>query len=757
MQYNSLQQNIGKIKLLKILFIFLVILLVLAFFFYFYFQNKKPVDNNSIFFDSLANNDLDFFLENDLVEKIFDKTKQRNFSLSSNVILSNTVKDNVLSKFDLTKFEFLSNYLKGKNEKNLCITANYLGNELLKINFLSTFDKYALKVDNVTDKYIGLNKENYKDVLKKISNQNNDFSYLDDIKEFINNREKIDISLIKKKSALEKYFNALIDETKDCEISIQDNIAITQNNNQISVTEYTLKVDNKKFSNILKQISKKIESDDELIEIFNTNTIKIQEMLDYRDNENVIEIPAIEKNFNASSFVWNYLNNQNETTDLNNIITDNNTSNNNVPENRTEVTNNIINTNITENTINNEVINIVNPTENHINIIVEPDNEEIQEENSDEVIEVIDNTQDETSIQDNSSIELRDSIRLQGYISMTEITDEEDFFDDDNTEFVIGENYEETLDNIEKMIKKLNWKSYLLTGAKSNIPNEEFILMIKEYLNEIIKNNCSLVIKAYVNNKKTIRIDLFIPEVDESVSIEIVSLNEKEKYLNTIYLKGEDSNVRGRSISFYKKDFSAKKTYTLNIDEIINQKISQKNRINFEITGKENDSQNNIIFDISHSDNNGTIKVESNNNLRFNDIIESIELSESNCIFLDRLLYDELISVKDEMKNKFNNFIRSKNKEYNIFELSEEKNLVEQISENGSIVSKEEIETILINTIADKMRAYLDTGNILKLEDLADLAIEGHNVQVSINTNLAIIVIDGYRFTLDRDFYLYNS
>ena len=52
------------------------------------------------------------------------------------------------------------------------------------------------------------------------------------------------------------------------------------------------------------------------------------------------------------------------------------------------------------------------------------------------------------------------------------------------------------------------------------------------------------------------------------------------------------------------------------------------------------------------------------------------------------------------------------------------------------------------------MGEYISQDKNLKLSDLSNLQIEGHEVTVSVTDSLAIITVDGYNFKLDSEFNL---
>ena len=58
---------------------------------------------------------------------------------------------------------------------------------------------------------------------------------------------------------------------------------------------------------------------------------------------------------------------------------------------------------------------------------------------------------------------------------------------------IIGENYEETVKNIANWAEKIDWSSYLFTGAKANCTQEELVEKLQNILVEKIKQNNTLV------------------------------------------------------------------------------------------------------------------------------------------------------------------------------------------------------------------------------------------------------------------------
>lgn len=353
-----------------------------------------------------------------------------------------------------------------------------------------------------------------------------------------------------------------------------------------------------------------------------------------------------------------------------------------------------------------------------------------------------------------ANIQEEDNFRTQGYIEVNENT--EDYSGEDN--FIIGENYEETLKNITNGIQKIDWTTYLFTGAKANITQENLKEEIQKILNNRIKQNNSLIVKLYVNEGKTVKISFEFPETLESLDVEILSKGDNEKYLNLTSLRGEENNANGSTFSIYHKKSDAVTTTRFSINKINKNKISQKTTINLQTKGTLNSKKYTIDSEVSYSDAQGEFKVQLTNSLNFDLTPEIEDLNADNCLFLDTLSNEELQATVDAIKQKTLEVLHEKNRNLNIVDINNSNLIVQQTEQNTMTeeekMAKEQAKQVLIETIANKMRDYLNAGQNLKIEDLEGLEIPGYEVNLSISSNLAIITVNGYRFNLDSDFNL---
>ena len=462
-------------------------------------------------------------------------------------------------------------------------------------------------------------------------------------------------------------------------------------------------------------------------------------ILEYKDNDNTV--PAKENNFNATIQIWgeNTTNSVNTVPDNTVLETENTTSSENTitpaeTEEPVEETTTSEETTISEETISQEM----------------PENS--QESEPEQTAETTQQDQEQNSQLQN--IQEEDNFRTQGYIEINENTEDNSEEDD----FIIGENYEETLKNISKEIQKIDWSTYLLTGAKANCTQEDLKDEIQKILNNRIKQNHSLVVKLYVSEAKTVKISFEFPENLETFDIEILSKGENEKYLNLSSLRGEENNANGSTVSLYQKRADAVTTTRISMNQISKSKISEKTTISLQTKGTVNSKKYTIDSEVSYSDAEGEFKVQLGNSLNFDVTPEIEDLSTENCLFLDTLPKEELQITVDAIKQKTLEVLREKNRNLNIIDLNNSNLIVEQTEQNTMSEedrnAKEQAKQALIETISNKMRDYLKEGKNLKIEDLEGLEVPGYQVNLSISSNLAIITVNGYRFNLDSDFNL---
>lgn len=732
-------------KIILIVFLILSMILIMTYCAYGYYKNKVLGEIlKKELLSNVIQNDSGFFLENEVYDTITQKMQKEAFEMVSKVRFSTTMEENMLAELDLSKFELISHFAKNdvSQKTSSQLETKYAGNDLLTFFFITTPNQIAIKSDEIVNQYVGISKVNFQNIVNEIYQTQVDISDGQKMKHFICDREWIRFSDLLNGQPFQKYVHLVEQEIVPENISKKENVVIIQNDEQIATTEYTVSLDQNQVKHLLEGISQTVETDEETISKFvvsNVYSAETDGILEYTDNDNTVEISGEENNFNTSLEIWG----QNTANEVQTINT--------IPSNSVSEENNV--TNEIQNQTIFEPIH-TNTTEENTSTSEEMPSEEIVQPIIEEQT-MPETTNQETETQPNSPPVLEeDNFRTQGFIEVNENTE---YASEEDT-FVIGDNYEETLKNIANWIEKIDWSSYLLTGAKANCKQEELIEQIQSILAKRIKQNHSLIIKVYVSDAKTLKITFEVPETLEKFDIEILSKGENEKYLKLTSLMGKEEEASGTIYNLYRKKADALDTVQINIQQISKSKISQKLIVRLQTKGTLNTKQYDTDIQVMYSNVKGEFKVELANTLKFDVTPEIEDLNEQNCLFLDTLPKEELLLTSEAIKQKIREVLREKNRNLNIIDVNNS-NLVVQptqpdVPNEQNVDQQKQVKQDLIKTIADKMRDYQNEGKQLKLEDLEGLTIPGYDVQISISANLALITVNGYQFKLDSEFNL---
>jgi len=273
MNFNS-NQNIGindnynnkkSKKTIIILFVFLIILLGTVCFVYSYYTKnyQKEVLREEVF-GYIKNNDLNFFIKNEIYTDIAKKVEKEDYESSTDIKLSTTMENNMFSKLDLAKFEFNYAFSKDNNDKKSFgkILTKYAGNDLLTLDFIQNDNKIAIKSDEIVNKYVGVDKSNIQTMADKLVGTETDLSSAKKIKNFLIDRELIDVEKILGSKSISKYATLIKDNTSADKFSKKENVVVTIEGEQINTAEYKIEITNDQFKNILTGISEMIENDD---------------------------------------------------------------------------------------------------------------------------------------------------------------------------------------------------------------------------------------------------------------------------------------------------------------------------------------------------------------------------------------------------------------------------------------------------------------------------------------------------------------
>lgn len=686
---NSDSKNYRKV--LIIIFVFLAISLVLSFSGYAFFKNIQNKALRAEIFDGLKNSEIDFFTENKFYNSLKEKFNKNDYNISSDIKFSTTMENTMFSDLDLSKFNFNYNVFKD-DDKNMSyhkLVTKYGENDFITIDLINEKQVIGIKSDEIVNRYVGIKKSNFEDVSNKVLEDDIDFSDAKKLKKYLTERESIDIEKVAMLSNWEPYIEAIESNVNDQNVVKKENVIVTLEKDQVPTTEYTITFSAEQFNSILRKFSSELEKNDEILSEFTIS--KAEEVTEKNQNSNQkntnskpVQIKAKETNYNATINIWgeNDPNSQNQTTDPT-IITP---PQNEETTNSTQENNSTVNQ-VETNTVTNQVLpNNTSPSEN-INNSVQPNQTESTTPNQGEnnVVTIINQPeapqQTEQTIEEETltqreeepenTIPQEDNFRLQGFISINENTE---YVGDDD--FIIGENFEETLENISKFSKNLTWSSYLLTGAKANCTKSEMKEYLLNKLNEQIKLSNSLIMKVYISQNQAVKLSLEIPETNQSFDIEIASKGNKEKYLNLKKLTGEDNDLNGRSVSIYKKVADNNNKLKLNINTIQQSKINNKVIIDVDTIGSSNSSKYTNKILLSVSDREGEFKISTSNKIDFSNNVDIEELNNENCLFMDDLSDEEFSLTVDAIKEKIMLVFMQKNQDLQIIDTANSNTII---------------------------------------------------------------------------------
>ena len=256
----------------KAVLIFVIILVVLALvgsvsaYVYFKLNVKEEIiddTNKKEFFYYLANTNIEKILNTDEYVNIINRVENENNETATTVSI-NTNK-NMWNGYDLNKatLEYSTKKDVGNSLNFADIKLKYANNDIISVQEIKENNKFAIKSDEIVNKYVGLDLNNLKDVLKKIgvitavSIPENfddikfgDFLYLDgEYKESVKN----------------KYKDYLYNQIAPERFNVQRDVIVNVDNKSYTTLAYNVVLNENEFKNLYVNILNEIKNDDELI------------------------------------------------------------------------------------------------------------------------------------------------------------------------------------------------------------------------------------------------------------------------------------------------------------------------------------------------------------------------------------------------------------------------------------------------------------------------------------------------------------
>lgn len=692
-----------KNKLLVLIFILLLILAVL-FGTYWYLKSNVKGTNKQIFFNAISNANLDFFTDNEVYSEIVNKfittnsETQTDISLSTTMELPEDFKGTDISKFGLN----LKTVNRNEDKKNYVeLGVSYSDNKIFDIKAINTEDKFGIISDEIVNKYVGYNKENSQDVknLLGITNSNiEDISYL--------SFDDIDLSKEERNQKLKEYVDSISDILTDEKFVAEDNIVLEkEGRDSKNVTAYKLELSKEEISLIYNTLFSKFQNDDEFINKIITGkkeeyTNAIEDSSQIQDNESTNQI-----------------------------------------ENQTE-----------------------EPIEEQVD--VQEDNQlESQNEN------VTNDLSESSSLQPIGvgEDELREG---ENNVDLTSVGEENSGIETTNLNSSLKLNFE-------KQLTMKDIMESLVFGKKLKATSDE----VKDVVSKFIKENTfsdGVTITVYVSDENTEKITF---QNSDNIKLEVelnpVSASEKNVIVTYVALKdkldfGSDDSIvysadntisdttpnvtekqkNGFKLEFTKTKNDASTNIKLTYSFIENEEINRKFSIDLNTVGTVGSKtfDNELVY--VYMNNDGEFKANVENKMKFSASTEIEELTDENCLFLDTLSDEDFTATINAIKEKTEKVIESKKENLDFIDTNTQTSLIQ---ENNTRISRDEARNLLVNTISEKMGEAANKGEQYTLNNVKDLQIEGHEISVEIENDVATIVIDTIKFTLDSNFTLNDA
>lgn len=583
--YIGANRNINNKKskrglLFFIIFLFIILIGMLGV--YWYFTKYKTTSTKQLFFEHLYTSNVKEITSENIYQELSSKLLNSNYELNSTINFSTNDETQNFEGRDINNFTFnLKNQKNIEEDKTFTeLGIDYSGNEIFKGDLITDSSGIAIYDEDVVNNHVGVHYEK----IKELYNLDFDKNKIDNLFK----TEKIDFTEEERNKFITDNISKIAESLPEEKFTIQENLAINQNDKNISVTGYTLKLSQEEVNAILVDFLKDLRNNEEILNKF-INEKELEEVPKVKVT--VPSVVPIEENSNEEE-----------------------------QENTQEVPN--------EETIQGET-NDFN-TEQYI------------EDNSEEILEEV--QEDSQSMEPEENINEEENPGTQE-LELTNITNLEPVNETNTIEFEklnkvyeyedivklllglkINKNLDELQEEIDSYITNvdnLTGNGLTITVYASNekaekisivLPNENTI-DLEVLKKDDIENKLKITYLYKGNNS------IFNSEIDNELEAELI-----------------ENETNGYSIEIDKISSASNTSFDLLINFIENEKINQKINIKSDFEGSitSNSIKNNFMITISTKENESKFSAESN--VKFSLKGPEIQtLTDENCLFLDTL------------------------------------------------------------------------------------------------------------------------
>ena len=295
----------SKSKLIIGISIILVIAIIAIGGTYLYLTTDLFKGNDQLFFKYLAKNGeaIKQLTSNDemLNENITKNKYKEEAEMTFNIESSDTQIANQSIPAGNFNIKYFANVDPESNKKSSETTLRYLTTDLFTLKYIRNNDLYALKSDEVVNKYLALDNNNLKEFATKFGIE--DTSLIPNKIEQVNFKELFSITEEQQKAVLQKCLEVINTQISKDKYKSQKDVEITVNNQKITANAYSLELTQKEAIKVLTSFLEAIKNDDTMLNVVvdkinllnKENPITINEVKDMLQNviDNLNSIQAI--------------------------------------------------------------------------------------------------------------------------------------------------------------------------------------------------------------------------------------------------------------------------------------------------------------------------------------------------------------------------------------------------------------------------------------------------------------------------------
>ena len=284
--------------------------------------------------------------------------------------------------------------------------------------------------------------------------------------------------------------------------------------------------------------------------------------------------------------------------------------------------------------------------------------------------------------------------------------------------------------------------------------NEEMIkLFVDDLINAAyeLKGDASVTyaFTVYVADGQLVKITFDTEIITFEADYELYD-NQPSAYL-TLLDKETNSGIR---IEINRITSDVSEQFNLSVGKVNNNEVVGEVVLYLGIEGINSQTEMKIDFNLTYVDTENEFGINTTTEIEFKEI-EVEDLTNENCLFLDELNSDEKVPIIDSIKARTEEILMQKVNQITLINSNVNSSIIEGIEpEETDEEKKEDAKEKLINAVASEMYNAEQNGETYTVNDIANLEMEDAELEVTVENDVATVVIDGYTFSINAAFEL---